>query len=287
MSRKRLVVNSVPGLALESHVGCFKARNEDYGVVVSSTVDGVEYKIIIVCDGVSTAQRPHIASRVATGTACAEIEKCLSDSGEFDAVGCLRGAIQAAHEAVMSIPFDAKSSDACPPQTTLIAAIVRNDLVTIGWVGDCRAYLFLNQGGARLLTRDHSWVSEVVDAGQMSLRDAMDDENAHVITRCLGKCLSGETDCHPDFVTVSLQDAKLLLLASDGFWWYGHPRQDQRAVPILDLLYYMPKDAEASEIARRLVDFACEQGGHDNITVAVLKPTIGHMEKNHDHKKLL
>src|SRR5262249_9516310 len=260
-------------LAVRSFVGCEKSRNEDFGTVAEVTINGTTYSILVISDGVSTSRRSHIAARAAC---IAGRDAILSElrAGNKDLESCLRTAVNAAQKAVLSV--SASDSPATsgrrkrPPQAVFMAAIAGGGRSALVWLGDCRAYLLPRGGGARLLTKDHSWINLLVETEGISVLEAMERPQAHWITRCLGK-LKDDSDIDPSYTSVDLSRGKLLLLCSDGFWNYGHPRQDQRATPMLDQMHSLPADADAASIATRLVDFACESGGHDNVTVAVLK----------------
>jgi len=257
-------------LALRSFIGCQKRRNEDFGALKRVTIDDQTYSIIIVSDGVSTAWLPHFGAKAACIAARDTIASLLR-AGNKDLRACLTAAVSAAQKAVRTIPaatVPVPEGYKTISEATFLAGITCGDKAEFVWAGDCRAYLLPQSGGARLLTKDHSWINVMVDARGMSVAEALQTREAHWITQCLG---TEEEDFEPSFASVDVGRSKMLLLCSDGFWNYAHPRQDQRATPLLDQIYALPPDCDAATIASRLVDFACESGGHDNITVAVLK----------------
>lgn len=93
--------------------------------------------------------------------------------------------------------------------TTLVAALVNQEGEGIAAnVGDSRAYLFQGEGG--MITRDHSRVQEMVDAGILSLDESSSHPMRHIVTRIIGR--HGD---HPDFYPFRLLDGTLLL-CSDG-----------------------------------------------------------------------
>ncbi len=139
--------------------------------------------------------------------------------------------------------------------TTLTAAVVRDDLVTIAQVGDSRAYL-VRAGAITQLTEDHSWVAEQVRVGAMTLEDAQASPFRNIITRSIGTAATIE----PDVTEHTLQVGDILVLCSDGL--SGH----LAAAEIMDaVLAHSPSVA-----ALRLVEQANERGGRDNITALVL-----------------
>ena len=182
-------------------------------------------------------------------------------------------AIHAAHRAVCDDYVPRQGEE--PPGTTLVAALVYEDHLTLGWVGDSRAY-WLTSRGAELLTRDHSWVNEAVDRGELSEADAMTSPLAHAITRCLGP-LEGPTsedgsrdlgapvsEARPEIRSRDLPGPGLILLCTDGLW-----NSSPSAAELGSLVRSTGLEAPAVGIARLLVNHALACGGQDNVSVAL------------------
>lgn len=183
-----------------------------------------------------------------------------------DPVGAMREAVIAAHLAICDMD-DAPSEnpDLGPPGCTFVGAIVEPHVITIGWVGDSRAY-WLADDASRLLTRDHSYMNELIDSGQITEEEAKAQHaHSHIITRCLGP-LNGEgrTPPEPSVTQIPRPATGMLLVCSDGLWNYA-----PEGIHIAKLARAAGVDAEAQEIARHLAAYALAAGGHDNITVAV------------------
>lgn len=139
--------------------------------------------------------------------------------------------------------------------TTLTAAVILEDRLTVVQVGDSRAYL-LRQGQMVQLTEDHSWVAEQVRLGTMTLAEAQISPFRNIITRSIGTAAAVEADV----VTHELGEGDTLLLCSDGLSGHLEPSE-------------MQEIAEAhspSVAALSLVEAANERGGRDNITVVLL-----------------
>jgi len=215
--------------------------------------------ILVVCDGVSSAQRADEASETAAQTTCESLEEAVR-GGVLNSEAAINAAILAGHQAASAVPHDPEQPKD-PPGATLVAALVRGGTITLGWLGDSRAY-WIGDTAATLLTHDHSWVNAVVDAGEMTEEDALKSPEAHAITRCLGP-LNGDVP-EPTILTVPLSMPGRLLLCTDGVWNYV-PHLDQLAA-----LVRAGSDADALTVCRRLVDFALSKGGRDNITAAVI-----------------
>jgi serine/threonine protein phosphatase PrpC len=228
--------------------------------------------VLIVCDGVSSSNDAQRASAVAAETVRERLEQAVP-LGAADAEETMRGAIDAANAAVCALTPAAHSTEADPPETTVVAALVRDGVAVIGWVGDSRAYWIDREQPAAslLLTHDHSWMNDMVDSGQMSEAEAQLDRRAHAITRCLGPSDDPEGST-PSVTVLPLPERRgFLLLCSDGLWNYAPD-----AAQIAALVREAPEDAVG--IARSLVAWANAQGGRDNITVALLAVAAATLE---------
>lgn len=180
--------------------------------------------VAVVCDGVSTSDRPDDASRAA-----AEAAADVLENG-----GATAEAVRAANEAVAALAPGTAESPAC----TYVSAVLSDDEVRIGWVGDSRAY-WLGKTEAKRLTDD--------------------DALGHVLTAWLGadagEVAARELIFRPD-------GPGTVLLCSDGLWNYlGEAHA---------LAEYVRTSASPAAAAADLVRYANDQGGHDNITVAVV-----------------
>ena len=229
------------------------ACNED-ALALAEVPGDASAAILVICDGVSSAQRSEEASEAAAQTAC----KLLAEAAGDDKAA-MKAAILAAHEAACAIPYDPEQPKD-PPGATLVAALVRGNAATLGWLGDSRAY-WIGVSSATLLTHDHSWVNAVVDAGEMTEEEASKAPEAHAITRCLG-ALNGEVP-QPTILTVPLNGPGRLLLCTDGLWNYA-PKTEQIAGLV------RAAGGDALGFCRSLVEFALSKGGRDNITVALI-----------------
>jgi serine/threonine protein phosphatase PrpC len=258
-------------LAGVSDVGKARSRNEDFLAVAET--DGVQ--VLVVCDGVSQSQQ---ADRAAFAAA-----NCMQD-------GLLKAemidAFKAADAAVRAIPYAPSHPDE-PAETTVVAAVRRGNKLTLGWLGDSRAY-WIQEGrrvpapdaragdGAtqriRQLTTDHSWVNQMVDSGELSLEQAMHHPNAHGITKTLGGPTGADLD-QPSILQLEIgqdiHEPGWLLLCTDGFW-DSHASSAQLAQMIIDCIDKAGPHADALLLARQLVARAVTHRGHDNTTVGLM-----------------
>lgn len=141
--------------------------------------------------------------------------------------------------------------------TTVVVAVFRQNKLQVAHVGDSRAYL-IRQDNVTQLTRDHSTVGEMVRDGILTEEEAMHFEGRNPLSRSLG----GQRDVQVDITDeIIIEPGDSILLASDGFSNYA-TRKD-----IDDLL----QQGEPDEVVYRLVDYANQCGGSDNISVIVIK----------------
>jgi PPM family protein phosphatase len=138
--------------------------------------------------------------------------------------------------------------------TTMTVALVEDDHVTIGHVGDSRAYR-LRDGGLEQLTEDHSLVAELVRSGKLSPEEAETHPQRSVITRALGT----DADVDVDTFSVEVVPGDVFMLCSDGLTtMVGDDR-------IVDVVARHRDDLERA--AKELIADANRSGGEDNVTI--------------------
>jgi serine/threonine protein phosphatase PrpC len=244
-----------PNFAGGSDRGRIHHQNED--AIAISIVDAATY-IMVVCDGVSSSQHPELASQAATAACIQSIETAL-DRGMEPAKAIELG-VAAALAAVGKIPIDPTSS-IDPSSTTIVTAIVQKRLATIGWLGDSRAY-WLAPTKSLQLTQDDSWLRDAIESGTYTAAEAEASPYAHAIVRWLGADTAD--DGQPNLTTFAIPSSGYLLLCTDGLWNYA---------PDPAYLHHLIQQSPAPEskaIVRHLISYANQQGGQDNITVAIL-----------------
>jgi serine/threonine protein phosphatase PrpC len=231
-------------------------RNEDAMRVAVLAGDST---VAVVCDGVSSSIAPEIASRAAADAAA----QSLIDAGAAGPEGLsdrVVAAVAAAQAAVLEVPWTPDGTLAAP-SCTYVSATTYQGRVTVGWVGDSRAY-WLGPTGVRRLTADDSWAEEQTAAGLMTEEQAEADTRAHSITRWLG---ADAPDGGPQVTTFTPGERGRLIVCSDGLWNYlTAPEQ------LAQLIEGEPARASPLVAAQTLTNFALDAGGHDNITVVVV-----------------
>ncbi len=219
-----------------------RRRNEDAFVC--------EPPLFAVADGMGGAQAGEVASRLAAETLR---EQELGDlSSREQTVELIREANRRVYA------YSSENASARGMGTTMTVALVEGSIVTIGHVGDSRAYL-LRDGQLTQLTQDHSLVAELVRSGRLSPKEAESHPRRSVITRALGT----DSDVEVDAFSLGAQRNDLFLLCSDGLTSMVSDEE------IADLLV----DARASldEAGKKLIAAANQAGGEDNITVVLFE----------------
>jgi serine/threonine protein phosphatase PrpC len=261
-------IAELPDLVALSNHGLRHPKNED-AVLVKRLGSRT---FLALSDGVSHSQRPELAAHRAISAAVT----VFMESPERPAEDLLREAVARAQAAVGEIPFDPNLLEA-PACATLTVALVNGKEITVAWLGDTRAY-FITRESARLLTRDHSILNRLLSEAHLTESEALLLPGSHALTRAVGGG-AGTLD-PPDITTYPINEPGLLLLCSDGLWNYA-----PEPAALYDLVRshtsIPPKTASLLPLAKGLVQYACNQGGADNISVALttIGPTPGRIEK--------
>jgi PPM family protein phosphatase len=221
------------------------ARNED----AMAFQVGEGFVAAVVCDGVSTSVDPDKAAQAAADASCAVLMSGPDPDAAYDA----------ARQAVLDTQFQPQAGVG-PPSCTFLAAHVTDALVTLASLGDCRAY-WVAAGSATQLTVDDSWAEAAIASGALSREQAYGHANAHVITRWLAQ--DADPTWRPAVTLFQVPGPGRLLLVSDGLWNYT--LEPSHLVAAMG-----DQPVERLELARRLVTFANDAGGSDNITVVVV-----------------
>ncbi len=153
-----------------------------------------------------------------------------------------------------------------PASCTFVAAVVEQNLVVVGSVGDSRAYWLPDSGSARALTVDDSFAQEQIASG-VPRKEAETGPQSHAITRWLGDDAPDHT---PTTASMTITEPGWLMVCSDGLWNYCSPADDLSAL-VMRTASASPAAAEPLALAGALVDWAIGQGGQDNITVALAR----------------
>lgn len=244
---------------LNSDVGMVRNNNQDsLQVMFSSSVsaDGLpDFGLFVVADGMGGHHDGERASAIATRVIARYVIENFymkvmdSDPDKPMISEVLSEAFQKANEAVAEqIPEGG---------TTATAAVIVGDLSYIAHVGDSRAYLITNDG-IEQVTRDHSLVQRLIELDQLRPEEAAVHPQRNVLYKALGQSDHVEIDA----ATRRLPPGSRLLLCSDGLW---------NNVSEEKLLATVRATRNPQEACDRLVAFANDRGGTDNITIVLIQ----------------
>lgn len=245
--------------------GCERELNEDRYAVIES-VNGVAW---VVCDGMGGSKGGELAAQLVIDAIRGELE----NQSELPPVVSVQRAMAEANRIICVRRQNPSFSEM---GTTVVLALFAEREVVVAHVGDSRAYL-VRDAAVQQLTKDHTFVQDLVDQGKISQEEAMAHPQAHVLTKCMGSDVALTMDSTKFFLWNIEQDSPLdyVVLCSDG-------------------LYSLVSDGELASIVStnppqracvNLVELARARGGYDNITVAIV-PLIGQLRNEEPPKKV-
>lgn len=279
-------------LGAQTNVGCVRTNNED-NFVVSADLNAGEWLLprdchtvftlgnkgamLVVADGMGGLEAGEIASRIAVDTMkeffsadkiTDEIVKDASTIRKY-----MYEAVVAADNAIKRKSREEKSVKSMG--TTLVAAWLFDGYANIIWCGDSRGYLFNPVSGLAQVTKDHSYVQELVDSGRLLPEYAFDHPDNNIITRSLG---NPQKVANPDFVRLPLQEGEVILLCTDGL---NSMLRDEEIEAVMQ-----ETSNEIDTCTKALIQGALDLGGHDNVTVVLCqivpeenKPSVQDMQQ--------
>ncbi|MBI5841063.1 MAG: serine/threonine-protein phosphatase [Chloroflexi bacterium] len=246
-------------------VGKQREHNEDSLLALTTTIAGnaesVPFGLYIVADGMGGHQFGEVASNAAIRIMAGHVLRKFHSYLFNLPTQALEESLQEVMETAIRDAHRFVQREAPGSGTTVTAALVLGQQVTIAHVGDSRAYSIYPDGRIEPITRDHSLVKRLEELGHLSKDEAANFPHRNVLIRALGQGESLEAD----IFTIPFPQPGYLMLCSDGLWGVVNEKDIYRAV------------IEAPNLHRaclNLVEAANIAGGPDNITV-ILAQLIG------------
>lgn len=233
--------------------GRVRSANQDY-VYASTEAVGVLPNLFLVADGMGGHQAGDYASRYIAENLVA----FLKQEPETRIVPLLREGILKVNG--MLYQKSLEMTELNGTGTTLVTAVIDDSAMVVANVGDSRLYLVRNH--LKQITKDHSFVEELVSLGQLERGSRDYHEKKNIITRAVGT----EDKLEIDFFEVSLEPGDYVLMCSDGL---SNMLEDAEIEEIIC------SELELSEKAEKLITVANDNGGKDNIAVVLIDPQIG------------
>ncbi|HLZ56959.1 MAG TPA: protein phosphatase 2C domain-containing protein [Ktedonosporobacter sp.] len=188
-------------------------------------------------------------------------------AGERRIHSLLVESIQSAHQAILQRSQEGAGAEGMGSLVT--AALIIGETATIANVGDSRTYLYRPGYGLQQITKDHSTVATMVDAGLIGPEDVYTHPRRNEVYRALGGINNPIVEV--DLFTLVLEEGDKMLLCSDGVWEMVRDEQ-------LEMLMEVPQ--EPIYIAHTLYEASLRGGGVDNIGIIVAEYTIPQAEMN-------
>ena len=248
---------------LANHQWSFKTDHEMYL--------GEKGAFLVVCDGMGGMKAGEVASQLAVET----IKEWFSPERlTNEVIATSDSIIRYIEHAIMAADTHIKEEGEKDTEkhgmgSTIVLAWIINQSVFIGWCGDSRAYCFNPVVGLKLLSRDHSYVQNLIDTGQLDEEMAFNHPNNNIITRSLGDTYQVAV---PDVIEYPLHDGDVIMLCSDGL--NGVVRDN-----IIETV--ISENADNMTACRdTLWDTARDAGWNDNVTIGLCRILSGCDQKN-------
>jgi len=246
-------------------VGKQRDHNEDSLMVVTVTLAGhagnTPFGLYVVADGMGGHQYGEVASNTAMRVFGGYIMEKFNSFFFTLPTLPLDESLQDLMLAGVNQAQEVVQRTAPGSGTTLTAALVLGNQVSIAHVGDSRAYAVYPDGRFDLITRDHSLVGRLEELGQITAEEAANHPQKNILYRALGQ---GEM-LEPDIFTVPFPSKGMLMLCSDGLWGVLSERDMHKAINNADSL---------ERACQNLVNAANAAGGPDNISVVLVKMVL-------------
>lgn len=246
-----MTVRNALEVATLTDAGVVRSFNED------SIASELDLGLAVVADGMGGYKAGDVASGMVTSILLDEVKRRIREVHDGSSIEeILRDAVLKANQSIYKV------SQANPQYqgmgATLVATLFYDNQLYFIHVGDSRLYL-LRQGKLKALTQDHSILQEQMGAGLISSEDAKASHNRNLVTRAVG--VESVVECEVERQVV--QPGDIYLLCSDGL---------NDMVDDVDIeLALQALQANIPLCARQLVMMANDNGGHDNISVALVK----------------
>lgn len=229
-------------------IGKVRKENQDSFLIreYSGAVIGV------VCDGMGGARSGNVASSLAADCFVSHLESCREAGDSLPDDELIREAVSYANVKTYDRAFTDFTCEGMG--TTLVGGVFSDEHATIANIGDSRAYM-ISRGVIWQLTKDHSYVQELVEQGIITREAARTHPKRNYITRALG--LAREAQC--DIYSVDVEPGNVILLCTDGL---------SNMVTEDEMLSAAEELGDPAQLCEKLMQLALGREATDNITVA-------------------
>lgn len=245
--------------ALLTDTGRARTHNED------AVASDAEVGVAVLADGMGGYNAGEVASGIAVALVASELREGVlrtklhgleQDEADQVAIQLLASAVAKANTSIYETAN--RQPHYAGMGTTLVAAVLRGDRLTVAHVGDSRMYMVRDEKLSQI-TKDHSLLQEQIDIGMITKEAARRSLNKNLVTRALGI----EPEVTPEIHTYDVYPGDIFLLCSDGL--NDMVEDEDIELALNSLCSNLPLAAS------QLVDMANDNGGRDNISVVLLK----------------
>lgn len=225
-----------------------RENNEDYIIYSTDFILPTQTRVIVLCDGMGGHGHGEVASKIVAESV---FETLAHSSKEFSADD-LQYALD---NALITLNNVDTYNDSKKMGTTLVVAVINNNNVLVGHVGDSRCYLFDENCIKKFRTKDHSKVAEAVEAEILTEEEAFTSQYKNILTRSV---MAGKMDVKIDIDRLDVNNKDRLLLCTDGI--VDALRDDELAAILVN---------RNVEEALSMIDSVCGEKSHDNYSVII------------------
>ena len=254
-TREFKIPNLIVTASVQTDAGCVRETNEDNGRHIIPFADEIQKQrgmLTIVADGMGG----HSSGEVASEMAVELISKFYYEDESASSAKALEKAIEQASRQIYQTSISDEKYFGMG--TTVVALVILNNTAFSAHVGDSRLYR-LRGYEMELLTMDHSQVMEMVQQGIISMEEAQNHDDKNVILRAVGTQNTVQVEVSKPF---DIEDADEFLLCSDGL-------SDMVTDTEIVQVWFGAKNIHTA--VEKLIDLAKQNGGHDNVTVGIVK----------------
>ena len=268
-------LDGILDIVSRSDTGRVRSHNEDY------LDTDAKIGLVVLADGMGGYQGGEVASAIAVNTILDDLKEKIPrlSAGDIDATTGYSRVSLAARESIVKANTTIYKTSQSQPQyhgmgTTVVMGVFCNNLVTVANVGDSRMYRYRDQQ-LNLITVDHTLLQELVDRGYYTPEEAKQSLNKNLVTRALGIESTVAVDVHEEVVL----PGDIYLLCSDGL----NDMIDDNEIN----LAIKQNQNDLGRLADLLIEQAIDNGGKDNVSVLLARPTRPFSEKKNWHKRVV
>ena len=236
-----------------SDKGIIREQNEDFwNIVLDNKGNPIAF---IIADGMGGHMAGDVASRMAVEIISQEIYRGFEAINSSTTIGFLEKIVNLANDEIYK--YALLNLNGTGIGTTLTLGLIHSGKITIAHIGDSRFYM-VRGGTIQSMTRDHSFVGELVEKGVLDQEEARNHPLRNQITRALGY----EKNIEIDFYNIDVKKGDIYLFCTDGL---------TVKVSSDELLTMLEQEKDLNVILKNMVELANQRGGDDNITAIIVK----------------